>query len=222
MCGRFTLLARLASLQERYKVAYTSENYSPNYNSYNVAPTQIIPTVTSSSAKNILSSMRWSFSVGPNTVINARDDKLISTKTYFDALCNNRCLIPADGFYEWKLVGDKKIPQYIRLKTTEIFSFAGIYQYNTKALENPFGTAILTTIPNDLVANVHNRMPVILPPQGELDWLNSNSSVEKLQNLLVPYPTEEMEMYQVSPKVNSAKNNSPDLIKPISSLTKFF
>jgi len=187
----------------------------------NFAPTQTIPVVrmnTRLEGPKELFSATWGFTIGSNTVINSRVERLEATKTYQRALRQNRCLIPATGFYEWKTVDTKKIPYYFKTTDQEIYSFAGLYQ---EKAENKLGTTILTTTPNSLVRQIHDRMPVLLRQGDEEVWLDRQASTKELLDCLVPYPAEFMESYQVSTKVNSVRNSSPALIKPKSSLQDF-
>ena len=117
MCGRFTLLARLAALKDRFDIRELVPDYSPEFNSYNIAPTQVIPAVISSNVSNKLISMKWTYVIGDYNVINARSDKIKESKTYYKSFVSNRCLIPADCFYEWEIIGVNKFPYYIRLKS---------------------------------------------------------------------------------------------------------
>lgn len=221
MCGRFTLAARLEQLQERYEIQSVSQHYAPDYKKYNVAPTQVLPAVrmnTRLAEPKELFSATWGFSIGSNTVINSRVERLEATKTYQRALRTDRCLIPATGFYEWKTLDNKKLPYYFKTTDQEIYSFAGLYQEKT---DEQLGCTILTTTPNSLVEKIHDRMPVILRKEAEELWLDRHASTTDLLECLVPYPTELMESYQVSTKVNSVKNNDTALIKPKSSLQDF-
>lgn len=221
MCGRFTLLARLAALQDRFKISEISEDYKPQFNQYNIAPTQAIPAVHRRNKGNFLFSMKWGMKVGQHeSVINTRADRIDVVKTYSKLFSTNRCLIPASGFYEWKTIGNKKVPYYFKLKSTELFAFAGLYQF-TSENDSRYKGAIITTSANEIVRKIHDRMPVIIPKSQEDFWLDPQSPTSKLLELLVPYPEADIEYYPVNPKVNSPKHNSPDLIKPKKGLTSF-
>ena len=222
MCGRFTLLARLAALKDRFDIRDLASDYSPKFNSYNIAPTQVIPGIILSNEGNKLISMKWTFMIGDYNVINARSDKIIESKTYYDSFVSNRCLIPSDGFYEWKTIGPDKYPYYIRLKSKETFAFGGLFQENSTNFDCRYGGTLITTEPNSLVNEIHNRMPVILHKNSESEWLAPDTPEENLIDMLIPYPAEQMEMFQVSKRVNSVVNITPDLIKPKKSLSKFF
>jgi len=135
----------------------------------------------------------------------------------------SRCLIPADGFYEWKKVGKKtKIPHRFTLRDEETFSFAGIWEeYETVSGESQHTFLILTTSPNDVVSEVHDRMPVILKREHEKKWLDSYSSESELLELLQPYPNELMLGFTVSPLVNSVQNDSQSVLRKTSPMDQF-
>jgi putative SOS response-associated peptidase YedK len=149
-------------------------------------------------------------------LINARAET-VATKPFFrDAFKRTRCLVLADGFYEWKRTGKGKIPYRIALKTEEPFAFAGIWSTvhdGHGAVQQTF--AILTTEANALVAQIHHRMPVILREQDEADWLNPRLSLDAAQALLAPFPADRLRMYEVSTKVNSPAYNTPDVLLPV-------
>lgn len=125
-----------------------------------------------------------------------------------------RCLIPADGFFEWEETVSGKQPHYFRLKSGEPFAFAGIWEEDEDLQEPTF--AILTTEPNELVGRIHNRMPVMLKPEFEREWLASGKDVIELVGKLKPYPAKEMVEYKVSRDVNVPVNDSPELLEPVS------
>ncbi|MFX0064547.1 MAG: SOS response-associated peptidase [Candidatus Hermodarchaeota archaeon] len=221
MCGRFTLVVNLEDLIERFGAREVFIKYTP---SYNIAPSQRIAAVIQTQAGNNLIPLIWGFKLGEITAINARDDKVLQVDAFRRALREDRCIIPASGFYEWQKSGKIKIPKYIRLKSKEVFSFAGLIQEikSTTGSVLKYGT-IITTQANALVKKIHNRMPAILPKKFEDEWLNeSTQSEDELIEFLQPYPPETMEAYTVSNKVSNAKNNSPDLIKPKTTLNSYF
>lgn len=150
-------------------------------------------------------------------MINARAET-IDEKPYFkEAFKKHRCLVIADGFYEWKRDKQKKIPYYIRLKSGKPMGFAGLYQYSSlPAVSKICGCAIITTESNSLVSAIHNRMPVIVPEENVDLWLNPGvKDYNALKGFLRPYASEEMEMYQVSNTVNSPKFDSATNILPV-------
>ncbi len=149
-------------------------------------------------------------------LINARAET-VATKPFFrDAFKRKRCLVLADGFYEWKRTGKGKIPYRIALKTEEPFAFAGIWSPIHDAQDGVQPTfAILTTEANALVSQIHTRMPVILREQDEAAWLNPSLALDAAQALLVPLPAELLMAYEVSPKVNSPAYNTPEALQPV-------
>jgi putative SOS response-associated peptidase YedK len=134
------------------------------------------------------------------------------------AFKKRRCFVLADGFYEWRKEGNKKIPYRFTLKSERPFAFAGLWEKWDKHGDSMYTCTIITTKANELVKGVHERMPVILPKEWEEFWLDpAIDDTEYLKSLLRPYPAEEMKMYEVSTAVNSAKNDVEECVKPINS-----
>lgn len=215
MCGRFTLAERLIQLKLRFEINEISYNYKK---SYNIAPTHNITTITNISENKAFSTFKWGIPVNNTLIINARSDKINSNIYYQRGIKENRCLIPANGFYEWIKSGTKKIPYYIKSKSESVITFAGFYQ----KVDETVYTTIFTTDANTHIAKIHSRMPVIIAKNDESNWLSNKTSIDDIMKLIKPYPSEDMESYIVNSKVNSIKNNSPDLIKQKSSLSNFF
>jgi len=163
-----------------------------------------------------------SLTVGGRTMINARAETLLARPAFRGAVQSRRCLVPASGFYEWKRDGKRKVPFYIRLKTTPLFAFAGLYETMRDPLGHERGTfAVITTEPNELVAGLHDRMPAILARDQEESWIRAGAVVSAdLARMLVPYPDGEMEAYPVSGKVNDSGSEGPGLIQPLPGLTR--
>ena len=223
MCGRFTLTASLAEIAERFDAVYSikPEDFSP---SYNIAPSQSVLAVINNGKTNRMGFLRWGLippwakdiSIGYK-MVNARAETLTEKPSYRQAFYKRRCLIVADSFYEWKQINNQKIPMRILLKSHDLFAMAGLWEHWTSPDGNSiFSCTIITTKPNQLMASIHDRMPVILKPEDEKIWLNpSIRDPHVLKSLLKPYDSERMKAYEVSPLVNSPKNNSPELIQPI-------
>lgn len=224
MCGRYTSTQPLDLILELFLIdevrPEVMELYQPRYN---VAPTQRVLVIGARDGTRIAAMHRWGLiphwakdpSIG-SRMINARSETVHERPAYRDAFRRRRCLIPADGLYEWKRNGRTKQPYRFTLRSGQPFAFAGLWE-EWKA---PDGTAIrsctiLTTQPNELIAQVHDRMPVILPPDAYDIWLDPQSERDVLRSLLVPYPAEEMYGYPVSNRVNSPANDDPSLIEPI-------
>jgi putative SOS response-associated peptidase YedK len=149
-------------------------------------------------------------------VINARAETVAERPFFREAFRKQRCLVLADGFYEWQRTKAGKVPYWIALETQEPFAFAGIWSTVHDAEGTERATyAIITTEPNALVAAIHNQMPVILTREDEADWLNPQLSLTDAQAMLVPFPAELLTTHQVTSKVNSPANNTPDLIEQV-------
>lgn len=216
MCGRFTLID-IDDIRERFKTEPI--DLKPNYN---VAPTQNIPVILN----HQLSMFRWGLipfwaknpSIG-HKMINARAETVDEKPSFKHSLQRKRCLILADGFYEWKKEGSSKRPYRITLKNKELFGFAGLWDtWKSPAGDIVKSCTIITTRPNELMEGIHDRMPVILSRNAERVWLDQSivDSVS-LKSLLVPYPAELMVAYEVSEFVNSVKNNGPECLDPAES-----
>ena len=221
MCGRFTLRTSPAVLAEVFELLREPE-LTPRYN---IAPTQPVAVIRPSRSGHgrELTQMHWglvpSWAKDPSAaarMINARAESVATKPTFRSAFRCRRCLVPADGFYEWKKVGTKKQPYYFTLRSGEPFAFAGLWEHwghNGSALHT---CAIITGEPNELAGQIHDRMPVILRPEDYDRWLDPRSKeVDALQPLLAPYPADEMAMQAVSTRVNNARNDSPDCIEAV-------
>ena len=220
MCGRYSLTPGLMILQRRFSFAAEQLSLASRYN---LAPGQIAPVVVGEES-GVLKLMRWGLvptwakdtSIGYK-MINARAETVAEKPSFKRPLQRRRCLVLADGFYEWcKVPGKKtKLPLRFVLKSHEPFAFAGLWDTWVKPEGDelhPF--TLITTQANELIQPVHNRMPVILPQENEDVWLDpDNRDLPKLTALLKPYPTEEMEAYPVSTLVNSPKNDVPECIE---------
>ena len=218
MCGRYSLISDISALQVRFDF---DPPITPHTSRYNIAPTQNVLAVRSEDGRNVAEHMRWGLipswakdmSIG-NRAINARAETLAEKPMFRTALRRRRCLILADGFYEWVRAGKARQPMRILLMTGEPFAFAGLWEtWTNPEGETIHSCTIVTTAPNDLTRPIHDRMPVILLPENESVWLNhSIEDASELNGLLTPYPASEMEAYPVSPMVNSPANDIPDII----------
>lgn len=221
MCGRFTLTVSPDELQAAFPNFTIPGDLPP---SYNIAPSQPIPVVMNDGQER-LDFVRWGLvpfwtkpdKVGKFALINARSETAAEKASFKTPFRRRRCLILADGFFEWSKSnsGKSKTPYYISLKNQSPFAFAGLWDIWNSAEGDQLKTAcILTTSPNELVKPIHDRMPVILPMDQYQTWLSPDEvKPEMLQPLMLPYPAEEMQAYPVSPYVNSPKNNSPQCIQ---------
>jgi putative SOS response-associated peptidase YedK len=218
MCGRYTLVTPAKKLAEEFSLDASSVDLPPNYN---VAPTQGVAAVLSEGGERRLEILRWGLippwaddpQIG-SRMINARAETAPEKPSFRRAFRERRCLIPADGFYEWKRTNGSKQPYYIHMKDERPFAFAGLWEgWNDNGGPAIRSCTILTTGPNALVAGVHDRMPVILPAGSYDAWLDPEAERDELAALLAPYPEDEMEAYPVSRFVNSPSNNDPRCIE---------
>lgn len=222
MCGRYSFTQVTEAIADKFQVKEVPE-ISPRYN---IAPTQQIATVLvdSESSERQLKMLRWGLipswakdaKMGAK-LINARAETVAEKPAFRAAFKKRRCLILADGFYEWQTQNGEKQPFYFRLENGEPFAFAGLWEHWEKGEGEPIESCtILTTEANELMHPIHDRMPVILEAKNYEQWLDPEAKkVELLQSLLQPYPTEEMTAYPVSTKVNNPKNDRPECIQPI-------
>jgi len=190
---------------------------------YNAAPTQDLPVVAGQSLQ--VQMFKWGLipfwakdaTIG-SKMINARAETLREKPAFRKSLERRRCLIPADGFYEWrKNANGTKTPMYIRMRDGDLFAFAGLWDiWKNPAGEEVRSFTIITTTPNELMRTIHNRMPAILPREAYSHWLNEGTISEaQTAEWLKPYPAKAMAAYAVSPLVNSPRNDSEELIKEV-------
>ncbi|MFB2835267.1 SOS response-associated peptidase [Floridanema evergladense] len=222
MCGRYSFTQVAEAIADKFQVKEVPE-ISPRYN---IAPTQQIATVlvNSESSERQFKMLRWGLipswakdaKMGAK-LINARGETVAEKPAFRAAFKKRRCLILADGFYEWHTQDGEKQPFYFRLENGEPFAFAGLWEHWEKGEgESIESCTIITTEANELMRPVHDRMPVIIDSKNYEQWLDPEvKKTELLQSLLQPYPTEEMTAFPVSTKVNSPKNDRPECIQPI-------
>lgn len=221
MCGRFTLTTDIEQLAARFSFHADNLSFTPRYN---IAPSQPVLTVIGDEKGHHGGWLRWGLipswakdAAMGNRMINARAETVAEKPSFRRALQQRRCLILADGFYEWRQEGKKKTPIFITLASRAPFAFAGLWETwrppNGEAL---YSCTIITTTPNALMESIHNRMPVILAREAETPWLDRTlTEPEKLLPLLAPYTETLMEAYEVALTVNSPKNDSPACIAPV-------
>lgn len=221
MCGRFTLASDLSDFLMEFELKLPEELSHPRL--YNVAPSQ--PVLGLVGGPRIGAEiMEWGFlpswakEEGKfKPVINARGET-VAEKPYFrGAYKSGRCAILADGFYEWQKTPGGKVPHWISLRDEGIFGFAGLWSHRTLPDGSERATcAIITTTPNSLMAEIHNRMPVILQPDAIRLWLDREARPNELESLINPYPAEEMKAHEVSTRVNVPRNDSVENIEEVS------
>ncbi len=228
MCGRYTLAADTDELIEVFDPAHVAfDRWEPRYN---LAPTQDAPVVIlGNENERRLGLMRWGLvpawaddlSIG-NRLINARSETAASKPAFRDAFAERRCLVPADGFYEWRRLddasGSRKIPYWIHQPDRRPFAFAGLWErWRPRQGGDPVVTfTLLTTRPSRWMSRLHDRMPVILPDDEACrSWLRPDAGLEELGDLLRPAPEDLLEAWPVATTVNRPANEGPELIEPV-------
>jgi putative SOS response-associated peptidase YedK len=216
MCGRFTLTAPTEEVAAKFEVP------DPPLLAvrYNIAPSQVIAVVglKADGVRRGIALLQWGLvpnwandaKSGPRPV-NLRADTV--RHKFGEQFRERRCLIPADGFYEWKTVGKKKLPHRFTLVSDEPFAFAGLWDLWGSGKQNLLTCCLLTTNANELVAEVHDRMPVIVAPEHYSTWLDPDSSVDDLEALLRPYPADVMRVAAANPILNSPKHDGPECLE---------
>ena len=226
MCGRYRRTSSEEELCRLYNIPIPPQLDLPV--SYNIAPSQKVLAIRFNLKTNqrSLDALQWGLvphwakdpKIGYKTV-NARVETIDTAPSYRQAFEKRRCLIPADGFYEWRTIGGIKVPFAIAMKDDRPFVFAGLWEgWKDPCTDEWLRTCtIVTGDPNDLVAQIHTRMPVILPEECHAKWLGEFKDGD-LKELLKPYPADRMKMWPIGPRVNSPKNDDAELIKPISEI----
>ena len=223
MCGRATLAKKPKAIEKRYKTTFEAKelaekNALPNYN---IAPTHWHPVLTNEDGQS-LRFFKWGLIPSwakdakiASNLINARVETIL-TKPAFKCIQQQRCLVPYDGFYEWKKVGNNRIPYRIILPDTPIFSVAGIWETWTNTTGTIIPTfTVLTQAPNELMRPIHDRMPAILSPTQENIWLDNTLPIKEILSIIKPYPSELMKAYRVSSQVNKVKINKMQLLDKV-------
>jgi putative SOS response-associated peptidase YedK len=227
MCGRFNLRTPMTVLAEQFLFdlgPLAKEAFRPRYN---ISPTQLVAAVRRKRDKNERELALFHWGLIPSwakdkkiaySTINARGDTVADKPVFRSAFKSRRCLVLADGYYEWTSEGKKKLPQHYHLASGKPLAFAGLWEtwhgpppHDGPPLES---CTIITTDANELAAKVHDRMPVILQERDYDLWLDpAVTDKERLKSLLVPYPADEMTAERVSTRVNSVKNEGPELLE---------
>jgi putative SOS response-associated peptidase YedK len=217
MCSRFTLRTSPQAVAKAFHLDDIPD-FSPRYN---VAPTQQVLAIRLQDGKRQSSFLHWGLipswaddpSIG-NRMINARAETVADKPSFRSAFKRGRCLVVADGFYEWQKAGKAKQPFHIRFKEDHPFAFAGLAEHWHRGEQTIDSCTIITTDPNELMADIHDRMPVILSPNDYDLWLDPEfEGKEKLLSLLSPFPADEMTAYPVNTLVNSPRNENPACIE---------
>ncbi len=229
MCGRYVSVSSPTILAERFEVEEVrAQDDEPNYN---VTPRLSVPVVAESHGHRTLDRVRWGLvpswakdlSIG-DRLINARAETILTSNAFKRAFTKRRCIIPADGFYEWEKIENKKVkqPWFIRRRDGEPLAFAGLWEIwhdpndpDQEHAPRVRTCVIITTEPNDLMRPIHNRMPVVLPESAWSQWLDGeNHDTDSLHKLLVPAPAEQFEAWPITRLVNKPANNGPELLEP--------
>lgn len=221
MCGRYDFFpGEFTDLRIRFNLDKNLPLFKP---SYNIAPGKDVPVIIRDGDRHVIKLMRWGLvpswaqepSIG-NHMINARCETLDQKPSFKQLLGSRRCLVPANGFFEWRREGKGKVPVRVRLKDHRPFTFAGLWDmWRDSEGGDLYSFTIITTDANKLLRAIHNRMPVILEPLAAKQWLDPVfTSLQTLSFLLQPFPSELMAAYEVSRVVNDPKNDSPACIDP--------
>jgi putative SOS response-associated peptidase YedK len=216
MCGRFVRHSPPSTYAELFGI-----DPIPDGPSFNVAPTQSVAAIRMAGGQRECVLLRWGLIPAwakdkKTSFVNARADTVMHKPAFRSSIKKRRCLVLADGYYEWKTVGKKKQPYYFHMRDGRPFAFAGIWEC-WKGEGEPLETcALLTTEPNELARTVHDRMPVILPLAACAPWLDLG--VEDPSALLVPYAAAEMACHAVTPLMGNVRHNGPDCIEPVDAL----
>ena len=220
MCGRYAITTAPEAMRSLFRYP-DQPNFPPRYN---VAPTQPIPVVRLIEGQRRFSLVRWGLT--PSWVrdprafsllINARGESVLDKPAFRAAMRYRRCLVPADGFYEWRREGERKRPYFVRLKAGGVMAFAGLWE----AWSGPNGeemetAAIVTTSANRSLQPIHDRMPVIVPPEAFDLWLDCRAfDANMAAALIAPAADDLLEVFEVSTAVNRTANDSPALIEPL-------
>ncbi len=222
MCGRFADYYTKHDISELYRLAFglmPESNYEPRYN---IAPTQHSWVVRlNKEGKRELATLRWGLvpfwakdlKIG-SKMINCQSETADTKPAFRSAFKSRRCLVVANGFFEWPT---RETPRFITLKDQAPFAFAGLWEsWGPKESEKTETFTILTTTPNEFMAKIHHRMPVMLAPEAWPVWLGEKeASVEKLKALCRPFPSRPMTSWRVDPKVGNVKNHGPELVQPV-------
>lgn len=223
MCGRYVIQWLPDEISERFQLRHIPLSL---FESFNAAPTQELPTVVETEdGERELRTMRWGLiprwakpgETKAPAPFNARAESVLEKPMFRSLVNRKRCLIPANGYYEWKQVGGRKQPFLFEPTDQELFAFAGLYdEFTDPDGEIVSSYTVITTEANELAAEYHNRMPVILPRDAEEEWVSREvDDGHAVAHLLAPYPAERLAVRPVSPAVNNVRNNDPSLIAPL-------
>ena len=220
MCGRYTIASPEEWIREEFDLFELPSDYRPRYN---VAPSQEVLAVVQAGDTRRAGWLRWGLvpfwakelAIG-NRMINARAESVAEKPAFRNSFRRRRCLIVADGFYEWQQTDESKVPMWIHRRSHRPFAFAGLWdRWQPPEGEPVVSCTIVTTSANDALRPIHERMPVILPREARATWLDPSADVDALLSVLRPYEGDDLEAHAVSTLVNSPKNDVPDCITPV-------
>ncbi|MCC5940200.1 MAG: SOS response-associated peptidase [Balneolaceae bacterium] len=221
MCGRYVLKSTLEELKKTYNAIPDGlYEFEPKFN---VAPSLQMPVVFQGDENRIIAPFRWGlvpfWANKPDTgysMINARSESLRKKRSFSKPFSSQRCVVPANGFYEWKRSSSGKVPHYIYSPDYPVLHFAGLYEHwESSDGEQINSFTIITTQANTTIGELHDRMPAILLPDETDAWLDpSNNDLDTLQDLLRPWPDDAITFYRVGTEVNNARNSGPRLMEP--------
>lgn len=220
MCGRYALYGPVSRLREHFEVDFDEIDFRPRYN---LAPQQFAPVVREHEGVRHAAMLRWGLlpswakdAAMATRLINARAETAAEKPAFRAAFKARRCLVPADGFYEWQAGADGKQPYFVRLTADAPLALAGLWEHWTAPGGEELSTfTILTTAANELLAPIHDRMPVILPPEAWGLWLNPARTPAQVMPLLLPYPAAAMTMWPVARRVGNVKHDDAALVEPL-------
>ncbi len=224
MCGRSSLTKTEKQIEQRFNATFYTDalvNYNP-LPSFNVAPSHLHPIVTQQDPRR-LQLYKWGlvppWAKDPKIgfkMINARIETLLEKPSFKKPIVAQRCLVPIDGFYEWKKHGSTKIPYRIVPTNTEVVSLAGLYEeWQSPIGQTLYSFTIITRPAAQKITEIHNRMPAMLLPSQEHLWLDTSLNPKEALEVIQPYPDDYLDYYEVSDRVNKVANNDKDLIKPV-------
>lgn len=220
MCGRSTLHDAPTNILERFSLPPVLPGFEPHFN---IAPTQLQWTILlDGEGAPQVRQLKWGLvpswandpSIG-NRMINARAESLAERPSFRESLETRRCVILADGYYEWKVVGRTKVPMYFRLSDGRAFGLAGLWDRWERGETVLETCTVITTDASPVAATVHDRMPVLLVDEATTNWLDPSARLQDLRGLMRPCDRDELEMYEVGRHVNNAANDSAECIAPV-------
>lgn len=206
MCGRVRIKATKKELEEAFDVEVEEEFPTR----YNLAPTEVMPVILLEGERRVMRTMRWGFVTEKSLLINARSESVAQRPAFSESFRHRRALVPVSAFYEWRRKGKMRQPFSIEMLDGEPFAIAAIWE----PAADSDRVCLLTTESNELVASIHDRMPVIVGREDYARWLEPKTPIPEIKNLLLPFPEQRMKMYPVNPAVNKSGHDAPECAEP--------